>query len=292
VPTFLRPPLFCFLVLPVIALAAPAPTTDNKAKPVASSPAVPAVLDVVTLAVHADDENHKLIVTSAPTLTRVDVPGEAYSLIYNPQTELYTGLEQSNYTYWEFSWPEIRAAVENSKRYESRLQELNLAGINTDPTATPAPATNNTPADAVSAIVPDTSGYVWHQTPEHKNVAGLDCVHWIGENVSGDSVQAWCFNGPLPKLQSAVDRLRTVNEPMALVALRSLVPPFVFPVYDALVKGGMTPVLILWGGDQKKNSFAFVEAKTRPTKADLFAVPKLYMKTTLVSMDGLIDQKK
>ena len=152
--------------------------------------------------------------------------------------------------------------------------------------------TSSAPADAVTAIVPDTSGYVWHQTPEHKNVSGLDCVHWVGQTVSGDSVQAWCFAGPLPKLQGAVDRLRVVNEPMALVALRSLVPPFVFPIYDTLVKGGMTPVLIIWGADREKNTFTFIEAKTRPAKADFFTVPKLYMKTTLITMDGLIDQKK
>lgn len=276
-----------FLALPIFALASPSPTTDNKPKPATPQPTLPAVLDVVTFAVKSEDQNQKLIVTSAPNATRIDSPVEDYSLIYNPQTEFYTGLEHSNYTYWQFSWPEIRAAVENSKRYESRLQELNLEGINPDSSSTSAPSTNGT----ATASVPDNSGYVWHQTPQHKNIAGLDCEEWIGETVSGDKVQAWCFNGPLPKIREAIERLRTVNEPVALVALRTLVPPFVFPVYDAMVKGGVTPVQIIWGPEQQKNNFAFIEVKTRPTKPDLFAVPKLYMKTTLVSMDGLIDQK-
>jgi hypothetical protein len=35
-----------------------------------------------------------------------------------------------------------------------------------------------------------------------------------------------------------------------------------------------------------------VEAKTRDGKLSLFTVPKLYIKTTLITMDGLIDQKK
>jgi hypothetical protein len=142
------------------------------------------------------------------------------------------------------------------------------------------------------ARIPDTSGYVWKPTNDHKMIAGLDCVRWTGDTVSGDSVEAWCFNGPLPKIQIVVERLHTINEPMATVAIRTLVPPFVFPVFGALVRGGVTPVMIIWGAEQQKNSFAFVETKTRQPQPDVFSVPKLYMKTTLVSMDGLIDQKK
>ena len=89
-----------------------------------------------------------------------------------------------------------------------------------------------------------------------------------------------------------MERLRAINEPMALVPVRTIVPDFVFPVYDALVKGGVIPILITWGGDRDKNQFRFVEAKTRDGKPGLFTVPKLYMKTTLITMDGIIDQKK
>jgi hypothetical protein len=289
VSPYLRPLLLSLFVLPAIVLAAPAPTSDKAAS--LPPPALPATLDIVTFVVHSDGQSHKLLVTAAPTLTRIDKPDEAYSLIFNSPTELYTGLEHSNYTYWQFSWPEIRAAVESSKRYESRLQELNLAGINNDTPPPPSPVTN-APPDPTAAIVPDTSGYTWHQTPQKKTIAGLNCDEWIGETVSGDRVQAWCFNGPLPKVQTAIDRLHTINEPIALVALRTLVPPFVFPVFGALVKGGVTPVMITWGADSEKNTFTFVEARTRPAKADLFTIPKLYMKTTLISMDGLIDEKK
>jgi len=288
-------------MLPGVALAAltPAPVqaVNNKAKPVVPpappAPVLPATLDVVTFLVHTDGANHKLIVTTAPNMLRVDSPSEAYSVIYDPQTESYTGLEHSNYTYWEFSWPEIRAVVENSKRYASRMQELSFAGVSPDAPAAPTPAasTNVVSADAVTAIVPDTSGYVWRQTNDHKNIAGLDCVQWIGETVSGDKVQAWCVARPLPKILDTVARLHTINEPMALVAIRSLAPPFIFPIFNAMTKGGVTPVLITWGPERQKNSFAFVEAKTREAKADLFGVPKLYRKTTLVSMDGMTDQK-
>ena len=228
--------------------------------------------------------------TTGPTLLRVDEPDDGYSVIYDPQTEHYTGLEHRNYTYWEFSWPEVRAAVENSKRYEARLQELSNEGLNSDVRPAPRPTPMRAPHPRRPAA--DDSGYVWHPTAEKKRIAGLDCVRWTADTVSGEPVEAWCYGGPLPKLQAAVERLRAINEPIALVPVRTLVPDFVFPVYGALVKGGVTPVLINWGDDRNKNHFRFVEAKMRDGKLGLFTIPKLYMKTTLITMDGLIDQKK
>lgn len=275
--------VFCFLfsLLALPSLAAPATPANDKAK--SSPPPPPANLDVVTFLVHFESEPQKLIVTSAPTVTRVDKPAEEYSVIYNAQTDSYLGLEHSNYTYWQFSWPEVRAAVESSKRYESRLQELNLAGINS--------LTAKAPGEAAAGSVPDTSGYVWSQTNDKKTIAGLNCTLWKGQTVSGDTLLAWCFDGPLPKIQTAIDRLKVMNEPLALTAIRTLVPPLVFPVFSALTKAGVTPVQITWG-ERNKNSFTFVEAKARDPKLSLFTVPNLYMKTTLVSMDGIIDQKK
>lgn len=283
-PTSLR----VFLLLLFIA-ALSVQAADNPAQPVAPPMAAPAFLDVVSFEFRADDENHKVVVTMSPTLLRVDEPDDRYSIIYNPQTEHYIGLEHGNYTYWEFSWPAVCAAVENSKRHEARLQELSNEGLNDDDTA--PPSTNATDA-ASPAPSSDDSGYVWHPTSDKKRIAGLDCVRWTGDTLSGESVEAWCYGGPLPKVQAAVDRLRAINEPIALVPVRTIAPDFIFPVYDALAKGGVTPVLITWGGDTDKSSFRFVEAKTRDGQLSLFTVPKLYMKTTLVTMDGIIDQKK
>jgi hypothetical protein len=276
----------CFLLihgaLAAILIGSPAHAADT-APPVAA----PAFLDVVTFEFHAAGESHKVVVTTGPTLVRVDEPEDGYSILYNPQTDRYTGLEHRNYTYWEFSWPEVRAAVEGSKRHEARLLELSNEGLSGDnaPPATHAPGADSSSAGG------DNSGYVWRPTTEKKRIADLDCVRWTGDTVSGESVEAWCANSPLPKLRAALERLRKINEPMALVPVRTIVPDFIFPVYDALVKGGVTPVLINWGGNGDKNHFRFVEAKTRDGKLSLFTVPKLYMKTTLVTMDGLIDQQ-
>lgn len=252
--------------------------------------AVPAFVDAVSFEFNADGENHKVVVLSAPNLLRVDEPEDGYSVIYNPQTDHYTGLEHRNYTYWEFNWSEVRDAVENSKRHEERLQELGNEGLNGD-SDTDSSTTNASSAATSSAGISDDSGYVWHPTTDHKQIADLDCVRWVGDTVSGESVEAWCYAGVLPKVQTAIDRLRAIDEPMALVPVRNIAPDFIFPVYAALFKGGVTPLLINWGDDQDKNHFRFEAAKTEEGKLSLFTVPKLYVKTTLITMDGLIDKQ-
>jgi hypothetical protein len=292
---FLRTPLFLFLAWPLAALADnPAPMA---AVPMAPAPkpspamvpapmATPAFLDVVTFEFNADDESHKVTVTTSPTLWRVDEPNDGYSVIYDPQADYYTGLEHKNYTYWDFSWPEVRAAVENSKRHELRLQELGNQGLEEDNTSsdTNAPGSSSAGGD-------DDSGYVWQVTTDHKRIADLDCVRWTGSSVSGGNVEVWCYSGLLPKVLTAIDQLHKIDEPMALVPVRDIAPDFIFPVYAALTKGGVTPLLINWGDDENKNHFRLVEAKTRDAKMSLFMVPKLYMKTTLITMDGMIKEQ-
>jgi hypothetical protein len=69
------------------------------------------------------------------------------------------------------------------------------------------------------------------------------------------------------------------------------VPDFIFLVYGSLMKGGVTPLLINWGEDAGKSSFRLVALKTRDGKVGFFSVPKLYTKTTLITMDGMIDSQ-
>jgi hypothetical protein len=250
----------------------------------------PATLDVVTFDMYSDDANHKMVVTVGPALVRLDAIEDRYSIIYDPHSEDYIGLEHSNDTYWQFSWPEVEAKVEQSKRYEGHLRDLLSQGINPDdPSGNAAPANdpNSAPTGPSSDNNTDNSGYVWKQTGEHKKIAGLDCVHWTGESVSNPEVEAWCYAGPLPAVRSAFAEIRAMNEPMALVPVRTLVPPFLFTVYDSLVKGGVTPVLVIWGGEQEKNRFSLAKETRRDNKPELFAIPKLYIKTTLITMDGI-----
>lgn len=274
------------------AFAAPSALPAQAATPPL---ALPAFVDVVTFTVNFEDDNRKLITTTAPNVFRLDSPDESYSLIYNPQTENYTGLENRNDTYWVFSWPEVRDAVQTSKRYESHLQDLSNEGLSAD---VAAPPTTNAPdatqvTTSVSGSGPgDDSGYVWRPTEDKKNIAGLDTAEWTGDTVSGGHVVAWCYAAPLPKVTAAVAQLRAINEPMSLVPVRPVVPDFIFPIYDSLTKAGVTPVLITWGDAQRPNRFQLDEVSTRPAKVSMFTVPKIYVKTTLVTMDGIIDQPK
>ena len=283
-----------------------------RAAPTAPPVPAPAFVDVAAFEFRTDGENHKVVVTTAPRLLRVDEPDDGFSILYNPQTDFYTGLEHRNYTYWEFSWPEVRAVVEKSRRNAARLQELDSEGITGDispPTppresdvTTPSAGTNGDSAPAAGTNVSDDaaapsagsddSGYVWRPTADRKRIGEFECVRWIGETVSGEGVEAWCYNGVLPQVRSALARLRAIDEPIALVPVRTIVPEFIFPVYDALFKGGVTPILVIWGGEGDKNQFRFLEAATREGKPGLFTVPPLYIKTTLVTMDGMLDQKK
>ena len=267
--------LACFMALGRLSPASPA----------ASAAALPVLVDAVSFRFELDGQFHKVTVTSSPKLVRVDESDDGLSVIYNPQTQFYTGLENRNYTYWEFSWPQVSAVVQNSKRYEARLQQLSGEGLIGDLT----PPSTNAPASGTT--VTDDSGYVWHPTTEHKRVAEIDCVRWVGDTVSGEPVEAWCGAGLLPKVLDAVAKLREMNGPMALVPIRTIAPDFIFPVYDALTKGGVTPLEINWGDPAAAGHFMFLEARTREAKPVLFAVPKLYIKTTLVTMDGMLNQK-
>jgi hypothetical protein len=287
-----RPAAFLFLsFLSAIAADYPkalpvmpptAPINDSPMNP-------PGRLDTVTFEFHDQGETHKITVTSSPSIARFDDLTDGYSFLYNPATQFYTGLEHRNYTYWEFSWPEVKAAVENSKRGEKRLQDLGNEGL--DPDA-PSPATN-----APAAAAPDTSalgngdnsGYVWRPAAQKKTIAGLPCSRWTGETLSGENCEVWCVAGPVPKVTAALAQLRTVNAPMALVPVREIAPDFIFPVYDALTRAGVTPIEINWGSGAEKSTFRVVEQKTREGKPALFAVPKLYVKTTLITMDGMTD---
>jgi hypothetical protein len=281
--------------LPVDQSAQPLSGDDGpKALPVDDSPpanaqvAAPAFVNSVTFKIQSEGETHVLTVISGPTRVRIDEPTDRLSVIYDPQTEYYIGLEQTNDTYWDFTWPKVRDEVQASQRYAARLRDIGPEALSGDSSA-PAAADTDTPPVSSTAGT-DDSGYIWHSTLDKKRIAGLDCVHWVGETLAGENIDAWCANGLLPQVAAAVATLRAINEPMALVPVRNFVPPLVFVAWDAMTKGGVTPVLISWGSGSDENRFALTEQKTRAGKVGLFEVPKIYMKTTLVTMDGIGNQ--
>ena len=97
--------LFLVCALSLSFAPAFAATTAQPAAPATvpmAQPVIPAVLDEVTFQVHDEDSSRKIVVTPAPGLLRVDVPDDGLSIIYRPATQFYIGLENRNYTYWNF----------------------------------------------------------------------------------------------------------------------------------------------------------------------------------------------
>jgi len=278
--------LFCCLLVAVGLLTSLHAADAPRPLPLNS----PSTLNVVTFQFYGDEQYRKVIVTSSSGLQRIDEPDDRWSFLYDPSSQFYTGLEHDNYTYWGFSWPEVRGALETSKRGEKRLSDMSLNGLNAD---NPAPATNTPPAapDPASLATGDDTGYVWKQTGEKKRIAGLECQRWTGDTISGENCVVWCYNGPLPRVTDAIDRLRETDEAITLVPIRTLVPDFIFPVYTALGKSGLVPVQINWGSGPDKGEFKLVDQKSRPYDAKLFAVPTLYRKTTLITLDGMIPEQ-
>jgi hypothetical protein len=275
------------LLLTAPAFLAPADKPAPRAVPIAQ----PAYVDVATFAYSASGANHKVVVTTGPTMMRVDEPAEDYSFIYNPATDSYIGLENRNYTYWEFSWPQLRDAVQNSKRYEKRLQDLGSDGLMGDSVLPSTGATNSSASASASLDGSDGSGLVWKQGPGTRRVGGYDCTQWTGETLSGEDTVAWCYAGVIPKVTKIIAHLRIVNGPMALIALRQVVPDHIFTVYDALTRANLTPLAMSWGQGSEGGEFHLVKLETREPRPDVFAVPKLYIKTTLESMDGMTDDQ-
>jgi hypothetical protein len=301
------------------SLATLAPAAEPTTAAVREQVPVPAIVQSVTFGLRDQGEDRKVVVTSIPARWRIDAATDGYSILYNPKTEYYIGLENRNYTYWEFSWPGVKSAVQNTKRYEARLRDLGADGLNSSasdtslggeqppfdtnlPDATPpagysAPSVSTTvplaapPPTATASVGTDDSGYIWKPTDEHKNIAGMDCVKWTGESVSNEPASAWCYAGLIPQVETSIAELRTVNEPIALVPVRNLVPDFIFAVNDSLARGGVTPLLILWGDASDQSHFGLLSIKNHEGRADLFSVPKMYVKTTLITMDGIGDQK-
>jgi hypothetical protein len=267
--------------------------------------ASPAFVDSVTFKILAEGDTRVFTVTTGPTLVRIDAPNDRMSVLYDPQTEHYIGLEHSNYTYWDFTWPEVRDAVQGSQRYAARLRDIGPSMLTEDgatpavPASTAAPAPSGDTNAAASTSDPagtpsagnDNTGYVWHPADGKKRIADFDCVHWVGETLSGENMDVWCTAGLVTPVEKAVATLRAINEPMALVPVRNFVPPDVFIAWDAMTKAGLTPVLITWGQGDEAGRFALVSDKTREGKLSLFQIPRLYVKTTLVTMDGIGNQR-
>lgn len=227
-------------------------------------------------------EEKKIIVTLTPAKIRVDQPEDKFAFIYDVATQSYTGLELRDAHYWKFSWPEVQAAVQASKRYKRRLNDLNIEGLASYDITRPDPV----------ETLPETPQFTWRTDDKTKKIGEYDCQHWLGNNRGGKDIEAWCVGQRVGGLKENLDRLKQVNEPMALVAVRPMLPPEFFVVVDSLYKAEVSPVEIAWGDHDDRTRLTLVRIEHKEVPVSLFQVPQTYLPSKLQALEGIVDDDK
>lgn len=236
---------------------------------------------------HDQVEGKRIIIYLTPEKIRVEQPEEKFAFIYDVATKVYTGLELRDAHYWSFSWPKVQEHVLSTKRYQRRLQDLNIEGFASyDITRPDAPV-----------AAPETPQFIWRTGEGKKKISGYDCQLWLGENRGGKDLEAWCIEQRVGGLKENLDRIKEVNEPIALVAVRPVMPPEFFVAVDSLYKAQVTPVEVAWGGTKQsrgddKTRLRLVSIQTKEVSPKLFAVPEGYLPAKLQALEGVTDEDK
>jgi hypothetical protein len=227
-------------------------------------------------------DTRKINVTLTPDKIRVDQPQDKFSFIYDVSTKTYTGLEQRDAHYWSFNWPKVQAYVQNSKRYKRRLSDLNIEGYASYDILRP---------DAPEPL-PESPQFVWKADNQTRKISGYDCQHWIGTSKAGKTIEAWCVEQRVGGLKESLDRLKEINEPMGMVAVRPVLPPEFFVVVDSLYKAEVSPVEIAWGPKEDRTRLTLVNIQRKTVPASLFEVPNTYLPTKLQALEGIVEDDK
>jgi len=243
----------------------------------AANPPGPAQL--LEFQVREAGETKKLALILTPEKIRVDQPDDKVAAIYEASNEKFTGLELRDGTYWEFSWPEIQATIQKSKRYERRFHDLNIEGLASYDLTRPDPVD----------VVPDAPIYQWRPTGEKRRIGAYETAQWLGTSATAPPVEAWCVENQLAGLKPALDQVKKINEPMALVPVRPILPAIAFLVVDSLFKAQVVPVEIDWGQSTDRNRLTLVKLESKNVDSKSFSVPNTYRKVQLNALDGILE---
>lgn len=232
-------------------------------------------------------EGKRIIIYLTPDKIRVEQPEDKFAFIYDVPTKTYTGLELRDAHYWTFSWPKVQAHVQSTKRYQRRLQDLNIEGFASYDITRPDP----------TPTLPESPQFIWRTGEGKKKVSGYECQLWLGDNRGGKDLEAWCVEQRVGGLKENLDRIKEVNEPIALVAVRPVMPPEFFVAVDSLYKAQVTPVEIAWGGTKQargddKTRLTLTSIQTKEVSPALFVVPKTYLPTKLLALEGITEEDK
>lgn len=240
---------------------------------------------------HLDVGHPKRVeVLMAEGKVRVDRPWDRYAVIYRDQGEAFIGLELRDGKFWRFRWPEVKAAVAETERAKQKLGGMDWGdGFASYDLEQPWKKAETIPEDQ----------YTWTQTQETgTKVVGYPVTKWIGKSATGPEIVAWAARESDGKLAARMDRLRRMNEPLELAAVRGFLPKGFFIAAQDLGKQGWVPLEVLIGsGPEKGRERVTLKGMADVTaSADKFVPPSNFRETQLLALEGIFqevpDQKK
>ncbi len=219
-----------------------------------------------------------------PNKVRVDRPWDRFAVIYQDQGEAFTGLELRDGKYWRFRWPDVKAAVAETERAKQKLGGMDWGdGFASYDLEQPWEKADTIPEDQ----------YTWTRTEETaKKLVGYPVTKWIGKSPTGPEILAWAATESDGKLAARMDRLRRMNEPLELAAVRGFLPKGFFVAARDLGKQGWVPLEVLIGsGPEKGRERVTLQAIAEvPASADKFVPPSNFRETQLLALEGIFQE--
>ena len=238
------------------------------------------VVEVRTLLWQHGAERDKLVCAWDPVSgqMRVEMPDRRFGVIWREKDDFFTGLEERDAMYWEFSWPQISAAVGKHTGAASDFKEPIVDASAGALGKAPAPVTETAP-----------SAILWKM----KAMGDKDAV-WTGLVNATVDVEARVVPQPPAGLEMFWKRYARVADLMRLVAVREMGPGDLTPLVASFVnmpEANRSPLALTWiNGTTPTNVVTVADSKTVPRDPVRFAAPSGYQKTTLSTLEGLLEE--
>lgn len=237
-------------------------------------------VEVRTLLWQHGSEKQKIVCAWDPASgqMRIEMPGRRFGVIWREKDDFFTGLEERDAMYWEFSWPQIAAAVGTRNGAAADFKVPIIAAEAGAVGKAPAPITETPP-----------SAIVWKM----KGMTDKDAV-WTGIVNATLDVEARVVPQPPAGLEAFWRRYARVADLMRLVAVRELGPPDLTPLVASFVnmpEADRSPVALAWiNGETTSNTLTLIETRQERRDPARFAPSSVYQKTTLSTLEGLLEE--
>ncbi|CAF0704215.1 hypothetical protein [Candidatus Methylacidithermus pantelleriae] len=210
---------------------------------------------------------------------RVDRPAEALSVLFDPETERFTGLEHRDGRYWAFCWSKIEKLCRNTEQAKEIMS------------VSPWPEERRSPPFYPPSVQgPDRDLWhgkklVWRPVPNgEKDQRFL----WKAVDPERGSLEAWCVPSLSQEWQGIVGPVCRATRRLRIAVIRSLFPEKVITVWETLPLKAGQPVEVVWTEPKKISARLIREVLTEPNPR-LFQVPSNYVPTHLAALEGLED---